>query len=114
MRVHAWDLDCCTKHAGAGCHQVSLRNLATTWTLQVLQEDGSVLSCALNAACAALVDAGVPMNSMFSKSDMHDVVWQYYFVNVYERSRISLGDPGDILRTSCRWLYDGGCWVQDR
>ncbi|GLC41772.1 hypothetical protein PLESTM_001238000 [Pleodorina starrii] len=34
--------------------------------LQVLQEDGSVLSCALNAACAALVDAGVPMSSMYA------------------------------------------------
>ncbi len=33
--------------------------------IQVLQEDGSVLSCALNAACAALVDAGVPMTSMY-------------------------------------------------
>jgi hypothetical protein len=32
---------------------------------QVLQEDGGVLACALNAACAALVDAGVPMTSMF-------------------------------------------------
>ncbi|KXZ49109.1 hypothetical protein GPECTOR_23g4 [Gonium pectorale] len=34
--------------------------------LQVLQEDGSVLPCALNAACAALVDAGVPMSSMYA------------------------------------------------
>lgn len=33
--------------------------------VQVLQEDGSLLSCALNAACAAMVDAGVPMSSMF-------------------------------------------------
>ncbi|PNH04194.1 Exosome complex exonuclease RRP46 [Tetrabaena socialis] len=32
--------------------------------LQVIQDDGSVLSCALNAAVAALVDAGVPLNSM--------------------------------------------------
>ncbi|KAG2423446.1 hypothetical protein HXX76_015317 [Chlamydomonas incerta] len=34
--------------------------------LQVLQDDGGALSCALNAAAAALVDAGVPLNSMFS------------------------------------------------
>ncbi|KAG2429953.1 hypothetical protein HYH02_013904 [Chlamydomonas schloesseri] len=34
--------------------------------LQVLQDDGAALSCALNAAAAALVDAGVPLNSMFS------------------------------------------------
>mmetsp|Transcript_17594 Transcript_17594/g.37994 ORF Transcript_17594/g.37994 Transcript_17594/m.37994 type:complete len:242 (+) Transcript_17594:63-788(+) len=33
--------------------------------LQVLQEDGSMLSCAINAACAALVDAGVPLTTMF-------------------------------------------------
>ncbi len=35
---------------------------------QVLQEDGSVLPCALNAACAALVDAGVPLSTMFGGS----------------------------------------------
>ncbi|KAG2482386.1 hypothetical protein HYH03_018682 [Edaphochlamys debaryana] len=34
--------------------------------LQVIQEDGSVLACALNAAAAALVDAGVPLSSMFA------------------------------------------------
>lgn len=35
--------------------------------LQVLQADGSLLSCALNAACAALVDAGVAMKTMFGE-----------------------------------------------
>ncbi|EFJ46566.1 hypothetical protein VOLCADRAFT_105481 [Volvox carteri f. nagariensis] len=34
--------------------------------LQVLQGDGAVLSCALNAACAALVDAGIAMTSMYA------------------------------------------------
>ncbi len=33
---------------------------------QVLQDDGALLSCALNAACAALVDAGVPMDAMLA------------------------------------------------
>lgn len=34
--------------------------------LQVAGEDGSVLPCALNAACVALVDAGVPLTRMFA------------------------------------------------
>lgn len=31
--------------------------------VQVVSDDGSLLSVALNAACAALVDAGVPLTS---------------------------------------------------
>eukprot|EP00775_Hariotina_reticulata_P001352 gene1352-1693_t len=34
--------------------------------IQVLQADGSVLAVAVNAVCAALTDAGVPMGSMFA------------------------------------------------
>jgi len=34
-------------------------------TLQVVSDDGALLACALNAACAALVDAAVPMTSIF-------------------------------------------------
>eukprot|EP00199_Chlamydomonas_sp_CCMP681_P005792 CAMPEP_0119105614 /NCGR_PEP_ID=MMETSP1180-20130426/3528_1 /TAXON_ID=3052 ORGANISM="Chlamydomonas cf sp, Strain CCMP681" /NCGR_SAMPLE_ID=MMETSP1180 /ASSEMBLY_ACC=CAM_ASM_000741 /LENGTH=262 /DNA_ID=CAMNT_0007090709 /DNA_START=32 /DNA_END=820 /DNA_ORIENTATION=- len=34
--------------------------------LQVAADRGSLLSCALNAACAALVDAGVPMRRMLA------------------------------------------------
>lgn len=33
--------------------------------VQVLQDDGGLLACVLNATCAALVDAGVPMTTMF-------------------------------------------------
>jgi exosome complex component RRP46 len=33
--------------------------------LQVLSDDGGALACALNAACAAMVDAGLPMAFMF-------------------------------------------------
>lgn len=32
--------------------------------IQVINSDGALLACAINAACAALVDAGVLMNSM--------------------------------------------------
>uniref|UniRef100_A0A7S0QYE2 Exoribonuclease phosphorolytic domain-containing protein n=1 Tax=Pyramimonas obovata TaxID=1411642 RepID=A0A7S0QYE2_9CHLO len=32
--------------------------------LQVLQDDGAILACAINAACAALVDAGIAMNGL--------------------------------------------------
>lgn len=38
---------------------------AVSITLQVMADDGSLLACALNAACAALVDAAVPMTSTF-------------------------------------------------
>ncbi|GMH35726.1 hypothetical protein BSKO_03594 [Bryopsis sp. KO-2023] len=33
--------------------------------IQVLQDDGSLLACAFNACCAALVDAGVPLKNMW-------------------------------------------------
>lgn len=34
---------------------------------QVIQADGSMLSCAFNAACTALVDAGIPMTQMLGE-----------------------------------------------
>lgn len=34
---------------------------------QVVSDDGSVLACALNAVCAALIDAGVPMKQLFGE-----------------------------------------------
>ncbi|XP_053729385.1 exosome complex component RRP46 [Synchiropus splendidus] len=36
-----------------------------TLILQVLHNDGSLLSCCLNAACMALMDAGLPMSHLF-------------------------------------------------
>mmetsp|Transcript_33780 Transcript_33780/g.95602 ORF Transcript_33780/g.95602 Transcript_33780/m.95602 type:complete len:244 (-) Transcript_33780:179-910(-) len=33
--------------------------------LQVVSDDGALLACAINAACFALLDAGVPMSRMF-------------------------------------------------
>ncbi|XP_036393426.1 exosome complex component RRP46 [Megalops cyprinoides] len=33
--------------------------------LQVIHDDGSLLSCCLNAACMALMDAGLPMGCLF-------------------------------------------------
>ena len=33
--------------------------------MQVVSDDGSLLSCALNATCAALIDARVPMTCLF-------------------------------------------------
>ncbi|RVE65288.1 hypothetical protein OJAV_G00133900 [Oryzias javanicus] len=36
-----------------------------TLVLQVLHDDGSLLSCCLNAACMALMDAGLPMSCLF-------------------------------------------------
>jgi len=41
------------------------RTLVTV-VVQVLQADGALLACAVNAACAALVDAGVPLASLFA------------------------------------------------
>ncbi|XP_046891407.1 exosome complex component RRP46 isoform X1 [Hypomesus transpacificus] len=36
-----------------------------TLILQVVHDDGSLLSCFLNAACMALMDAGLPMSCLF-------------------------------------------------
>lgn len=34
--------------------------------VQVVSDDGSLLACAMNAACAALVDAAVPLRTLFA------------------------------------------------
>lgn len=34
---------------------------------QVVSNDGGVLACALNAACAVLMDAGIPLLYRFGK-----------------------------------------------
>ncbi|XP_042483713.1 exosome complex exonuclease RRP46 homolog isoform X2 [Macadamia integrifolia] len=39
-------------------------NTTTTVILQVVNDDGSLLPCAINAACAALVDAGIPLKHL--------------------------------------------------
>lgn len=36
-----------------------------TLVLQVVHDDGSLLSCCLNAACMAIMDAGLPMSCLF-------------------------------------------------
>ncbi|KAF7699296.1 exosome complex component RRP46 [Silurus meridionalis] len=36
-----------------------------TLVLQVVHDDGSLLACCLNAACMALMDAGLPMSRLF-------------------------------------------------
>ncbi|XP_024373657.1 exosome complex exonuclease RRP46 homolog isoform X1 [Physcomitrium patens] len=41
-------------------------NTAISVILQVINDDGSLLACAMNAACAALVDAGIPLNGLLS------------------------------------------------
>uniref|UniRef100_A0A8L0DV93 Exosome component 5 n=1 Tax=Oncorhynchus mykiss TaxID=8022 RepID=A0A8L0DV93_ONCMY len=37
-----------------------------TLVLQVVHDDGSLLSCFLNSACMALMDAGLPMSCLFA------------------------------------------------
>lgn len=39
-------------------------NTTTSVVIQVIQDDGSLLPCAVNAACAALVDAGIPLKHL--------------------------------------------------
>uniref|UniRef100_A0A7C8YS78 Exosome complex exonuclease RRP46 homolog n=1 Tax=Opuntia streptacantha TaxID=393608 RepID=A0A7C8YS78_OPUST len=39
-------------------------NTTTSIILQVVNDDGALLPCAINAACAALVDAGIPMKHL--------------------------------------------------
>ncbi len=37
--------------------------------LQVENDNGALLACALNAACAALMDAGIPMKHIFGEGE---------------------------------------------
>ncbi|KAF3335483.1 exosome complex exonuclease RRP46 [Carex littledalei] len=39
-------------------------NTTTSIIVQVVGDDGSLLPCAINASCAALVDAGIPMKNL--------------------------------------------------
>lgn len=39
-------------------------NTTTSFIIQVVHDDGALLPCAINAACAALVDAGIPMKHL--------------------------------------------------
>ncbi|CAI0411875.1 unnamed protein product [Linum tenue] len=39
-------------------------NTTTSVVVQVVNDDGALLPCAINAACAALVDAGIPMKHL--------------------------------------------------
>ncbi|GAB4837231.1 exosome non-catalytic core subunit rrp46 [Ancistrocladus abbreviatus] len=39
-------------------------NTTTSVIVQVVNDDGALLPCAVNAACAALVDAGIPMKHL--------------------------------------------------
>ncbi|ERN15077.1 hypothetical protein AMTR_s00056p00044410 [Amborella trichopoda] len=39
-------------------------NTTTSVIIQVMHDDGALLPCAINAACAALVDAGIPLKSL--------------------------------------------------
>lgn len=39
-------------------------NTAISIIIQVVNDDGALLACAVNAACAALVDAGIPMRGL--------------------------------------------------
>lgn len=39
-------------------------NTTTSVIIQVVNDDGALLPCAINAACAALVDAGIPLKHL--------------------------------------------------
>lgn len=39
-------------------------NTTTSVIVQVVNDDGALLPCAINAACAALVDAGIPLKNL--------------------------------------------------
>ncbi|KAG7955045.1 hypothetical protein I3843_11G051100 [Carya illinoinensis] len=39
-------------------------NTTTSVIVQVVNDDGSLLPCAINAACAALIDAGIPLKHL--------------------------------------------------
>ncbi|TYH13032.1 hypothetical protein ES288_A06G112300v1 [Gossypium darwinii] len=42
------------------CHLTINPNTTTSIIIQVINDDSALLSCAINAACVALVDAGIP------------------------------------------------------
>ena len=68
------------------------------WARQVVRDDGSLLACALNATCAALVDAGVLLYNLFGMYSHHQYV---AFV-------ITLCRPSSCgrscLTSGCQWL----------
>ncbi|XP_002993020.2 exosome complex exonuclease RRP46 homolog [Selaginella moellendorffii] len=41
-------------------------NTGISVIVQVVSDDGALLACAVNAACAALVDAGIPLNGLLA------------------------------------------------
>ncbi|XP_014497124.1 exosome complex exonuclease RRP46 homolog [Vigna radiata var. radiata] len=46
------------------CIRTIYPNTTTSVIIQVLNDDGALLPCAINAACAALVDAGIPLKHL--------------------------------------------------
>ncbi len=59
------------QQALAGVIQAAMHpRTAVSVILQVLEHDGSLLACALNAASTALTDAAVPMTSIMGVPPM--------------------------------------------
>jgi ribonuclease PH len=58
---------CVSVPAGLPCTTVCVQMRVTSGdlSLQVVSSDGCMLACALNATCAVLMDAGIPMRSPF-------------------------------------------------
>ncbi|KAK7295059.1 hypothetical protein RJT34_17962 [Clitoria ternatea] len=46
------------------CIRTIYPNTTTSIIVQVVHDDGALLPCAINAACAALVDAGIPLKHL--------------------------------------------------
>ncbi|CAJ2636680.1 unnamed protein product [Trifolium pratense] len=46
------------------CIRTIYPNTTTSIVVQVVHDDGALLPCAINAACAALVDAGIPLRHL--------------------------------------------------
>ncbi|XP_028796428.1 exosome complex exonuclease RRP46 homolog [Neltuma alba] len=46
------------------CIRSMYPNTTTSVIIQVVHDDGALLPCAINAACAALVDAGIPLKHL--------------------------------------------------
>uniref|UniRef100_A0A0R0FNH9 Exosome complex exonuclease RRP46 homolog n=1 Tax=Glycine max TaxID=3847 RepID=A0A0R0FNH9_SOYBN len=46
------------------CIRTIYPNTTTSVIVQVVHDDGALLPCAINAACAALVDAGIPLKHL--------------------------------------------------
>ncbi|XP_072346281.1 exosome complex component RRP46-like isoform X2 [Scyliorhinus torazame] len=97
-----------------------------TIVLQVIHDSGSLLSCCLNAACMALMDAGLPMRSVFcgvtcvidsngeilldpttkiEKYPVEDGLFSCWFLNIFIQKTIVYALQKFLYASRERWCH---------